>query len=401
VPTLCLSFHAGYRCRHSGACCTSGWAIPVEPALRARLDAALVAGTFRLTDAPAVPGGEARSPFVERARLADGSSILRLAAGGACACYDPDALRCRIHGQLGHDALPVACQHFPRVCLTDRDVTSITLSHYCPTAARLLLAPAARPTSVSDCVAIVEAPAGLVGMAPEGLDARDALPPLLRPRMLADRESYRSWEGLLLRTLSRGILPEAAVATIIDATEALRSWEPRDGLLGDAVIRAFADGGGASVSDASAGTFDLTAAALSFDALARQSVPAGLSAPAVPAAAGDVYTELVAPRWAAFAAPVRRYLAAKAFANWCAYQGRGLRTTVCSLVAALSVLRVEAVRQCAAAGRSLDEPLLVEAFRSADLLLVHLASREELARRFSDVEEAGAGEMRAAVVFER
>jgi len=28
-----LGFHASYRCRHAGVCCTSGWAIPVEAPL--------------------------------------------------------------------------------------------------------------------------------------------------------------------------------------------------------------------------------------------------------------------------------------------------------------------------------------------------------------------------------
>ena len=33
VPAYCLSIHARYPCAHSGACCTAGWPIPVEPPL--------------------------------------------------------------------------------------------------------------------------------------------------------------------------------------------------------------------------------------------------------------------------------------------------------------------------------------------------------------------------------
>ena len=84
-----------------------------------------------------------------------------------------------------------------------------------------------------------------------------------------------------------------------------------------------------------------------------------------------------------FRRPVSRYLAAKGFASWLAYQGHGVRTVVFSLAAALAVLKVEAARQSARVGRALDRDLLLEASRAADLLLVHLASREDLARRLT------------------
>jgi hypothetical protein len=90
--------------------------------------------------------------------------------------------------------------------------------------------------------------------------------------------------------------------------------------------------------------------------------------------------------WPAFGAPTRCYLAAKAFASWLAYQGRGARTMAFSLDVALSVLRVHCAAQREAAGRPLDRPLFTEAVRRADELLVHLASREALARALSRVE---------------
>jgi hypothetical protein len=211
--------------------------------------------------------------------------------------------------------------------------------------------------------------------------------------MLTDRDGYRRWERWLVGTLGGGATPESALSTVADVTEAIRRWEPRDGPLIDAVDRAC----NAPRRERSTASLALTEAALSFDAIVRQSIPAGLPAPAVPAGAAQHFEEFVAPEWNRFAAPVGRYLAAKSFANWCAYQGRGLRTVVCSLVAALSVLRVEAVRHCVEAGRRLDEALLLQAFRSADLLLVHLASREELARALSGIEEGEAGELREAI----
>ena len=51
------------------------------------------------------------------------------------------------------------------------------------------------------------------------------------------------------------------------------------------------------------------------------------------------------------------------------------------IAVALGVLRVEAIRQAAAAGRALDAPLLLEAIRQSDLLMVHLSSGADLVRR--------------------
>jgi hypothetical protein len=103
----------------------------------------------------------------------------------------------------------------------------------------------------------------------------------------------------------------------------------------------------------------------------------------------------VAPEWPALGLPVRRWLAAKAFASWLALQGQGLRTTVLGLRVALGVLRAEAARGCAEAGRALDAGLLKEAVRRADLLLVHLADPEALARRLGRCESVERGGLAA------
>lgn len=100
----------------------------------------------------------------------------------------------------------------------------------------------------------------------------------------------------------------------------------------------------------------------------------------------DADAELVEPAWSSFAIPISRYLAAKAFASWIPWQARGVVTAVAALWAARAVLRAEAGRQCRAAGRILDRPLLVEAIRHADFLLVHKASSQELANRLAAAE---------------
>ena len=88
--------------------------------------------------------------------------------------------------------------------------------------------------------------------------------------------------------------------------------------------------------------------------------------------------------------PIRRWLAAKAFASWVALQGEGLRTTVASLRLDLgrAARRGGARLRRGRAARSTPS-LLKEAVRRADLLLLHLADPEALARRLSRGESAG------------
>jgi Fe-S-cluster containining protein len=62
----------------------------------------------------------------------------------------PEPGRCRIHAALGHEALPLACRQFPRVTVEDPRGVSVTLSHYCPTAAGLLELDEPEPFHVMD-----------------------------------------------------------------------------------------------------------------------------------------------------------------------------------------------------------------------------------------------------------
>jgi hypothetical protein len=109
----------------------------------------------------------------------------------------------------------------------------ITLSHFCPTAATLLLDDRE--------ITVVEAPAALsLHGAAEGLDATAVLPPLLRPGMLTDPDGYGSWEREAVATFndrSRGA--RGALAVIAQATDDVRRWQPGGDSLGTRVGEAF------------------------------------------------------------------------------------------------------------------------------------------------------------------
>ena len=124
--------------------------------------------------------------------------------------------------------------------------------------------------------------------------------------------------------------------------------------------------------------------------LVAESVPHRALLPAAPEGLGDADDRWVEPAWSSLGRPIRRWLAAKAFASWLVLQGEGLRRAVLGLRVALGVLRAETGRGCSEAVRPLDADLLKEAFRRADLLLVHLADPEVLARRLSRVEAPAA-----------
>jgi Fe-S-cluster containining protein len=375
VP-YCLSLYSGFLCRRSGACCTSGWPIHVEAGRLPALSEALAAGRLPCSLGPADEG----SPFVEEIGLPPGAgAVLRTGASGTCPFYEGGSGLCAVQRVLGHDALPSACQHFPRRCLVEHDRIAVSLSHYCPTVARTVFDADAR-------LEIVEAPPRLAGrIALEGLDARQALPPLLRPGLLTDREGYRAWERAVLESLAAPVTPESALAEISSLTESVRLWRPRDGALREAV-----DAARGGVERRGDGCPRLAASAAERAAdhdEVRASVPPGFAAASPPDRLDDADARWVAARWPLFSRPLRHFLAAHAFGNWTAYHGTGLRTVVRGLETALAVVRVEVARLCADAARPLDEPLLTEAMRAADLLLVHLADPKALAERLSRVEQ--------------
>jgi hypothetical protein len=260
------------------------------------------------------------------------------------------------------------------VCVLDGRGTHVTLSHFCPTAASSLFR-----TDVP--LAIVgDPPAFPAGWAYEGLDARDALPPLLRPGMLMDLESYHAWERHVVATLARAShTPASAIAQLAADAQRLCSWTPPEGPLVERVTALAARGERTPAGAAPAWSATVLPAATARYDRVRGCVPVDLQPPPIPPDAHVTAASLVDPEWDAHREPLKRYLAARAFATWVAWQGQGLAAVVESLALSLAVVYIESIRQCRAAGERLDERWLREAIRQADLLLVHRASPEQLA----------------------
>ncbi len=249
-----------------------------------------------------------------------GLSIASRHTDGACVFYDAATRLCAVHRAAGQRALPLTCRMFPRIVRHDSIGTRLSLSHYCPTAAALLF--------VDNAVAVVEAVGSLVNVGElDGLDARDELPPLLRPGVLMDVESYREWESggvHVLTTPARSA--QEAIDRLAHITRDIVTWSPGEEPLLTRVQHAYAG----------LGSWELEVGSLRVSA-------------------------------------VSRWLASRLFGNWIAYQGRGLETIVRYLQACLDAFTVELARDGDA----------VQAIRRADYLIVHESDSQELADRLS------------------
>jgi hypothetical protein len=271
--------------------------------------------------------------------------------------------------------LPATCRSFPRLAVRDRRGTFISLTHYCPTAASSLFRDDVP-------VGIVENPPAFPEAEYEGLVITDEdWPPLLRPNALADTDSYTAWEHHMVRCCADPALsPEAVIATLDRDARIVRAVIPVTGpSIADAIAllpRHFVPADVPRSLESSLAHRDDVIAAVP-EEWRPEPNDEGLEL----AYGRDVY-----PRWSHWSAPLKRYLAAKAFASWTAYQGRGFLTIVRGIDAALALVRVEVARQCREARRPLDGELLREAFRQSDFALNHLAAGDELAERWSKVE---------------
>lgn len=334
----CLSFHAGYRCRHSGECCRAGWDIEVEPHVVEAVR------TGRIL--PVVSTPVAFEPLAEGGALAPART-----ATGDCGFHHDN--RCSLH-ECGSEAmLPSACRHFPRVFLRDARGDLLTLSHFCPTAASLLFEPGS--------VEVVEAPPPLALAEPlEGLDARDVLPPLVRPGLLADMDGYDAWERAVIRTFIEARSAEDALATIDAATERVRQWTPPAGPLADAVRDSFGLPSVLAGASPLSRPFSIVRELTGPHPLME--VPATFAADweRIADAAGQIARE-----------PLARYMAASTFGNWIAYRGEGLRSIVAWLRACHDVLRVQLVRHLRTVHRRMEAKDLHEPIRMADYIMVH------------------------------
>jgi Fe-S-cluster containining protein len=347
----CLAFHAAWRCRHSGACCQAGWSIPIEGTTFER-----VRIHYRSRD----------DLFVHEGHMPEGAAAILGIRDGACVFFDrnADERRCDIQRTLGAGSLPLACRQFPRVAMTDRRGTFVTLSHFCPTAAGLLL----QPISFD----IVEAPGNLALDGDlEGLDASTVLPPLLRPNLLTDLDGYDAWERLAIRTLANDRLSSGQAAGTIElATKWLEHWTPGTVSLRDAVVEAFDR---TVIPDAEL----QLARATDLFTVVSNSVPSGLDRPRVPQISQSLWMQTTA-LVQHYDRAVRAWLAARLFGNWMAYSAPGLRVVAASLQAWLSVLRVEACRIEQDRPDLAPERRFVEAIRKSDLMIVHLSDVRSL-----------------------
>ena len=371
-PVYSLSIHADYRCRHSGVCCSSDWDVPVEVPLFRTLEDAL--REQRLV--PASAAAEDGPPLVSEPDMPDGAAAMVSRTGtGDCVFYHRHSGLCVVHRDLGDAALPATCRHFPRIAVRDARGTFISLTHYCPTAAAMLFR--------DDMpVEILENPPGFPPADYEGLRVDpEAWPPLLHPNMLMDLSGYSAWERhMVARCGLPDLSPDDVVATLDRDARVLRTFRPGEISLADAVASL-------PVAAVLATLHDTLDASLVRHVQIVGAIPADLRPDPDGDGLDEAYARAVRAEWPAWHTPLKRYLAAKAFASWTAYQGRGVLTIVRGLEAALALIRVEAARECRNAGRVLDEERLKQAFRGADFVLNHLAVGDALAEEWSKVED--------------
>jgi hypothetical protein len=367
VQTHVLAFHALYRCRHAGVCCTSGWTIPVEAPLYRSLKSALEWGQLR-------PDSSHRASdlFEAAEELPHGEPVVvRRRTDGSCVFFERDRGNlCAIQSQTDHAHLPSACRHFPRVAVIDPRGTFVTLSHVCPTAARMLL-------NEGGADVVTSGPLIDRHLALEGLDARDALPPLITPDLLWDWDGWDRWERGAVALLARAdVAPEVSMAALGDAVESVRAWRPAENPLVDAVGGAFEHAARIreplTLSDASMRALCAAVEASIPDALK----PSGLS--------GTPMFDV--PDWNRWGGAVGRYLSARAFANWVGYYGTDLRTWFASILAAYTALKASAAARIRAGAAPGDPDMLVQAFGDADRLMVHMASASTLAEVLDELE---------------
>lgn len=350
------------------------WDVPVELPIYKSLTEALTSGRLHTAE-----GNELLEPFIVGPDLPDdAAAVFERTDDGRCVFLDSSSRLCVVHRDLGEDSLAATCRHFPRVAVHDRRGTFVALSHFCPTAAAMLFRDDVP-------VSIVEDPPAFPLTDYDGLEVSDEdLPPLLHPRMLMDFDGYTAWERhMVARCADLTRQPESVLATLHRDAATIAGWLPGRVSLADAIAQlpsGFVDAALADGLETSLEDFHEAMAAVPED-YRPESDEGGLAA---------AFTTYVRPEWSRFHAPVNRYIAAKAFATWTAYQGRGVATIVRGIEAAVALVRVEASRQCREAQRPLDADLLLESFRRADFILNHLAVGEELAEYWSRVESVRA-----------
>ena len=371
VSVYALSIHADYKCQQSGICCTSDWDVPVEVPLYRTLTDAVATG--KLSRAAAEEEGY--PTFILEPDLPDdAAALVGRASSGNCVFFHSRSGLCVIHRDLGEPQLPSTCRHFPRLAVKDWRGTFISLTHYCPTAAGMLF-------REDVPLEIVENPPAFPPAPYEGLTVDpEAWPPLLKPEMLMDLDGYSAWERHMVARCALPLSPESVIGTLARDARLLRTFQPGNGSLVAAVAGLPAE------TIVTPGDLSLGASLL-LHAEVMKAVPDDVRPEPDTDGLQEAFERLVVPEWEAWHGPLRKFLAAKAFANWTAYQGRGVLSIVRGLEAALAFVRIESARECRNAGQALDAALLKQAFRGADFVLNHLAVGEDLANAWSIVED--------------
>lgn len=347
----CLSFHADYACQNSGVCCSTAWEIAVEERVELDLIPRLASPSARLPH-----GSDGFRPMVDPPNGCK-SRLRKHEPSGSCWFHDAEARRCAVHRAFGEELLPSACRQFPRVCILEPGLVSVSLSHYCPTAAAMLFRESA------DFEIVVEAPAFSETWPFEGLDAREAYPPFLREGVLLGFDGLRAFEESAVKALRGGDVC-LAMARIEAAVESIRGWSPERGPLSDLIRSSFAEA--EKIFPAGSKSVDPRPVLLS--SLIEQ-------APKNPGFPD--FTPETPHLSAEMDLVLRRYLAARLIAGWIMFQADDLRTVVKYLRLCLNtVLLFESGR-----GRQeRDADRWKEAIRSADLWVVHYCDPDLLAR---------------------
>ena len=330
--------HADYRCRHSGACCSADWDVPIELPVYRTLQEAVDSGRLR-------PQASARHlpPFMVEPDLPEGAAAMLERPRPANACFSSaDTKLCIVHRDLGEASLPATCRYFPRLAVRDDRGTFITLSHFCPTAASMLFR--------DDCpLAIVAGPHAFRPAEYEGLIVTgNDLPPLLSPTMLMDPAGYSAWERhMVARCAEIDWSPEVVVAHASARCAVAAHLEAR---------QCDARQEQSEIFPPTSGTCRVPTDARSEPALGTaqvmQAVPDDLRPQPDEHGLEKAFADDVRPAWSTFPDPAQPLPRRQGFASWTAYQGRGVATIVRGLDAALAVVRLEAARQCRNAGRA-------------------------------------------------
>jgi hypothetical protein len=340
----------------------------VERDRLAEIEEALGAGRLGLARS-AGRDAAAAELFLRGGRLPEGAGArLGHDADGRCLFLETrDRGLCAVHRQLGPAALPAACRQFPRRCVVEERRVAVSLSHYCPTAAALLLEERE--------VERVEAPPALGGGGRwEGLDARAIGAAQLRPGVLLNAEAFDEWERRGLALLASGDDPDSSVARLARAAERARSWAVGAGSVARFVSGAFGDD---AVGERG------WAERLEGAEKVRRAAPEPWRAPGR-RPREEVFERRVRPAFRRESRLLGRYLGTRFFACWGLFLGGGLRSHAAWVGLALDVLAVEAAQRAEAAGAEPGPADLLEAIRETDLRLLHLADPGLLTRGLED-----------------